>query len=341
MSLKLTSYNPRLVWSNADRRAQLFLALLLVVLYADILFAGRGFFLLDVISYHVPMKWIVREITLHGHVPLWNRFYSAGQPLAANPAYEVFYPPQWLTFLPGYHFGFQLHILLHFVIAAWGMFALLRGLGARALAATLGAAAFILCGPYLSLAAKLPLLFSLSWMPLALHLARRAILTRDRRDAAIAALVLAMQLIIREPTMAMQTWALIAGYVLWRRRAAWRTVMMMGVLASLIAAIQLVPALDFTRDSVRFEPFEFRVVSNWSMPLVRPIEMFLPALFRNVTNEAGAPAMTPMFPFRSDPHVAEMSLGLFLALVAVAGILAGARGAGAGVAAERESGGEG
>src|SRR5437764_9355988 len=220
MSLKLTSYNPRLVWGSADQRARIFLALLVVVLYADILFAGRGFFLLDVISYHVPMKWIVRDVLLHGHFPLWNRFYSAGQPLAANPAYEVFYPLQWLTLLPGYNFGFQLHILVHFVIAAWGMFALLRALGARALAATFGAAAFILCGPYLSLAAKLPLLFSLSWMPLALHCARKAILTRARRDVAVAALVLAMQLIIGEPAMAMQTWAVIGGDVFWRRRDA-------------------------------------------------------------------------------------------------------------------------
>ena len=132
MSLNLAAYNPRLVWRNADRRAQILLGLLVVVLYADILFAGRGFFLLDLTSYHIPMKWVVRDILLHGELPLWNRAYSAGQPLAANPAYELFYPPQWLIWLPSFHFGFQLHILVHFVIAAWGMFALLRGLGAAA-----------------------------------------------------------------------------------------------------------------------------------------------------------------------------------------------------------------
>ena len=215
MSLKLAAYNPRRVWEFSDRRARLVLVLLVVVVYADVLFAGRGFFLLDIMSYHVPMKWIVRDILFHGDFPLWNRAYSAGQPLAANHAYEVFYPPQWLTFLPSYHFGFQLHILLHFAIAALGMFALLRALGARAPAATLGAAAFVMCGPYLSLATTLPLLFSLSWMPLALHRARLAILNRTKRTIAVAVLVLAMQLIIGEPTMAMQTWALIAGYVVW------------------------------------------------------------------------------------------------------------------------------
>ena len=61
MSLNLAAYNPRLVWRNADRRAQILLGLLVVVLYADILFAGRGFFLLDLTSYHIPMKWVVRD----------------------------------------------------------------------------------------------------------------------------------------------------------------------------------------------------------------------------------------------------------------------------------------
>jgi hypothetical protein len=323
------------VWGSSDRRALALLALLVVVLYADILFAGRGFYLLDVISYHVPMKWIVRDVLLHGELPLWNRYYSAGQPLAANPAYEVFYPPQWLVLLPGFYFGFQLHVLVHFAIAGWGMFLLLRALGARAVAATFGAAVFIVSGPYLSLATKLPLLFSLSWMPLALYCARRAILDRTRRNVAVAALVLAMQLIIGEPTMAMQTWLLIGGYALWARRsqlaARFTTVVIVGSVAVLIAAVQLLPALDFTRDSVRSEPFEFRVVSNWSMPLVRPMEMFLPALFRHLPNEAGAPMITTMYPFRSDAFVGEMYLGLFVALLAVAGFLAGSRGSGAAI----------
>ncbi|MEK6373564.1 MAG: hypothetical protein AABO58_12800 [Acidobacteriota bacterium] len=313
-------------------RAFAFLALLVVVLYADILFSGRGLYLQDLISYHVPMKWIVRQIVAGGELPLWNRFYSAGQPLAANPAYEVFYPPQWLIWLPSFHFGFQLHILIHFVIAAWGMYLLLRALGARAMAATFGAAVFVVSGPVLSLATKLPLLFSLSWMPLALVCARKAILGRRRRDVAVATLVLAMQLIIGEPTVAMQTWLLIGGYALWRRvdvKKSLATVVIIGVAAALVAAVQLVPAIDFTRDSVRSEPFEFRVVSNWSMPPVRTVEMFLPALFRNLTNEAGAPAITTMYPFRTEAFIPEMYIGLFVALLAIAGLLAGSRGAGA------------
>src|SRR3954452_19395228 len=151
MSLKLTTYNPRLVWRNFDRRAQLLLGLLVVVVYADVLFAGRGFYLLDITSYHLPMTWIVRDVVLRGALPLWNRAYSAGQPLAANPAYEVFYPPQWLVFVLPYVYAFQLHIILHFLIAAAGAFFLIRSLGVKPLPSAVGAAAFVFSGPYLSL----------------------------------------------------------------------------------------------------------------------------------------------------------------------------------------------
>src|SRR5712692_4645201 len=83
--------------------------------------------------------------------PLRRHPLSRSWPLPAGHhllprADEVFYPPQWLIWLPSFHFGFQLHILLHFVIAAIGMVALLRGLGARSLAATFGAAVFVMSG---------------------------------------------------------------------------------------------------------------------------------------------------------------------------------------------------
>ena len=155
---------------SPDVRAPALLVLLIVVVNADILFLGRGLYaagVADLLGYHIPMKWVVRDIVSHGTFPYWNPYFSAGQPLAANPAYQVFYPLHWLILLPSFHFGFQLQIVVHFVIAALGMYLLLRGLGATPTAATFGAAVFVMSGPYLSVATKLPMLFALSWMPLA------------------------------------------------------------------------------------------------------------------------------------------------------------------------------
>jgi hypothetical protein len=83
---------------------------LLAIAYADILFMGRGFYVSDLGVYHYPMKHVVREAVRTGEFPYWNPLYSGGAPLAANPAYELFYPPQWLVYVLPFHFGVQLHI---------------------------------------------------------------------------------------------------------------------------------------------------------------------------------------------------------------------------------------
>lgn len=329
------------MFRSPDRRALAFLALLIAVLYADILVFGRGLYLQDLTSYHLPMKWIVRQVVMQGEFPFWNRFYSGGQPLAANPAYEVFYPPQWLIWLPSFTFGFQLHIVVHFLVAAVGMYLMLRGLGTGVLAATFGASVLVLSGPLLSLSTRLPLLFALSWLPLLLHLVRKALSDGTRRSLILAAGVAALQFLLGEPTVALQSWIVIAGIVIWRamasRRASLRgdalRVGALFVLAALLAAVQLLPAIDHASDSVRSEAFPFQVVSNWSMPPLRVAEMAVPSLFRHVADEKGAAAITSMYPFRTEPFLGELYLGIVVVLLAAAGVVAGAQGAGAVVAA--------
>ena len=310
-----------------DTRAAFFLVLLVVVLYADILFLGRGLYaagVADLLGYHIPMSWALRDALTHGF-PHWNPLFSAGQPLAANPAYEAFYPLQWLVLLPGFHFGFQLHIIIHFAIAALGMYLLLRGLRASPIAATFGAAVFIMSGPYLSVATKLPTLFALSWMPLALECVRREIEQHSRRRFAIAALILALQLLIAEPMVVAQTWMFIAGYAIWRK-TGWTKIGGLAIAALLVAAVQLLPAIDFARDSVRSDPFTFEDVADWSMPAPRLVEVGLPSVFR-------PDAIKTMYRGRTEAYVMELYAGIFVGLLAIAGILAGVRGGGIALAA--------
>ena len=72
--------------------------------FANVLFGGRAFYARDIFNYHYPMKKIVRDTILAGEWPMWSQSFAAGQPMAANPAYEVFYPPQLLVLLPDFHF---------------------------------------------------------------------------------------------------------------------------------------------------------------------------------------------------------------------------------------------
>jgi hypothetical protein len=295
---------------------------ILVVAYADILFAGRGLFLHDITLYHYPLKHVVREVISHGVFPFWNRYLSGGQPLAANPAYEVFYPLQWPIFLPSFHFGFQLHIWLHFVLAALGMYRLARALGCGVHAAMFAAITFVFCGPYLSLSSKLPLLFSYSWMPWTLAFC----LGGGQPPSAVPlTIALAMQLLLGEPTVFLQTLILVLGYAIVKRRAG---LLVPIALAAGLAAIQLIPSIDFARDTVRSEPFPFEVVSNWSTPPSRALELLVPHFFDRILGDNGKPLITAMYPFRVEAFLPDFYLGIATLVLALAGIFAWRRGAG-------------
>src|SRR5206468_2611013 len=114
----------------------------------------------------------------------WNRFFSAGQPMAANPEHEMFYPLTWLILLPSYDLGFRLLILIHIAISLVAMYALLRSMELRVFAAWFGAVSWGLGGLVLSYVNLLPILFSVAWLPLTCLFARRFLLRKSVRDFA-------------------------------------------------------------------------------------------------------------------------------------------------------------
>ena len=120
-----------MTWGSDRRREAatlLFLALVPALLFGDVLFGSGSFYLRDVAAYHYPGKKVLREIVLGGEFPYWTPYLSAGQPLAANPVHQVFYPPTWLILLPDFHNGFELLALFHVYLAVFGMYALLRSM---------------------------------------------------------------------------------------------------------------------------------------------------------------------------------------------------------------------
>src|SRR5438105_4425570 len=84
------------------------LILLATIVFGDVFVGANGFYMRDLTRYYYPAKQVLREIVLSGEFPYWNRYFSAGQPIAANPEHEVFYPFTWLVLLPSYDFGFRI-----------------------------------------------------------------------------------------------------------------------------------------------------------------------------------------------------------------------------------------
>jgi TM2 domain-containing membrane protein YozV len=321
------------------------LALLATILFFDVLSGTHNFYIRDLTRYYYPTKQVIRDIVLNGEFPYWNRHFGAGQPIAANPEHEVFYPLTWLIFLPSYDFGYRLHILVHVYIGLFGMYALLRSMAVRAPAAFFGALSFGLGGLYLSYINLLPILFCAAWLPLTCLFVRRFLLRPRLRDFALAALFLGMQFIVGEPTTVMQTGFLIGMYALYRgwyaardHELSWKHAIpemlsrvafigLMSVSAFAVGAAQMISAIDHVGDSARSRSFDFSLVSAWSMPWAKFAEPIYPnflgimSIDRITWYWAGG-----LYPGMGSPFIFSVYCGLLVTALTVAAFFVRPRG---------------
>ncbi len=262
------------------------LSLICLLLFSDVLFFGKSLFLFDISRYHFPMKSVVRDTILGGHFPWWNRLHTGGQPMAADPAYEIFYPGQWPIFLGSKVFGFNLHIVMHVWIALVGMFLFLREEELEWRAALIGALSFAIGGYYISTLTILPTCFVWAWAPLAAYFLTRFRRRRRVADFALASLILGLQILAGEPVSLIETWVLIGLAALAdgrrdRKRLAQNiaAVALLLVCAVSIGAAQILPGMDHLRDTSRAEGLGYRHVTTYSTPLARPVELFFPHFY--------------------------------------------------------------
>ncbi|MGA8809254.1 MAG: YfhO family protein [Thermoanaerobaculia bacterium] len=303
--------------------------------FFDILLAGLNLYTRDIPLVYYPERAVLRTILRAGALPLWNHFASGGQPLAANPGYEAFYPLQWLVALGPLRDMFHLEIVLHYLIAALGMYLFGRALGLSRIASAYGGLAWALGGLMLALSNLLPFLFSAAWLPWVGFTFRRYLMDGGVRRLAFVALPLAMIFLAADVSMMMQTCALLVAYAIHhaRRTGAWRRALAScvaaGLIACAIAAVQLIPALDFQRDSGRAVPLSLAVATRWSMPPVRLAELIWPAAFGSATPDAILSwGSNRLYPEEGIPFYFSIYPGIVSVLLVGAGFLRRIRGAG-------------
>jgi hypothetical protein len=315
------------------------LAAVPILLFLDVFRGVNAFYVRDLLHYHYPYKKILREVVLSGHFPYWNPWVSAGQPMAANPAHEVFYPLTWLILLPDYLHALQLLPLVHILIATFTMYALLRSMELQRPAASLGALSFGIGGLLCSMLPLLHFLFSVSWLPLTCLFARRALLRRSLRDGALATLFLGLQLLAGEPTTVLQSGVLLGMYAVYRGvqdertpRGLVRRVGAVGAIsigACLVAAVLVIPMIDHFRDTTRARGLDYPSVSHWSMPFVRLAELVYPTVLgRDAAHDHSRYWATAAHGEAQLPFYFNIYSGLLLTVLAVAGVLARSRGSG-------------
>lgn len=158
----------------------------------------RTLYLRDVFGVHLPLKAFGAEQLRLGRIPAFDPQQGSGQIFRGNPNAVALYPGNLLYLLLPFWSAFNLHYMLHWLLALGTMFVLARGLGQAVGAALFAAITYAGSGYLLTALTFYNLLVVAAWWPLVLLGAHRG----GRRGVALGGLACGMALLGGEPVTA-------------------------------------------------------------------------------------------------------------------------------------------
>ncbi len=310
------------------------LALIAVVGYAAVLVGGATFVGRDHLTHTIPAKQYLADALQDGRLPEWWSAVDLGVPFAANPNHSALYPPVWLVALLPMPWSVDVLLVLHVLFAGVGTAVLARRFGARPTGAIVAGAAFMLCGFTSSTLVHGGPLLTLAWAPWIASFADDVATAQTRADRTrtllVLAAVIACELLAGDPSFAIAGGLLSLGVAVCRadrRLLAAAIVILAHVVATVLAAVVVAPALLFALESSRGSGLAYETATAWSMHPLRALEWIWPDALgdpNRVTAHVARAIADSSRPMRLSP---SWALGLYLSIpvlvLAAAGWLRG------------------
>lgn len=257
-------------------------------------FAWRGFllgehspFTGDIRHYHHPITQELVRAWQEGRFPLWSDHAFLGIPFFADPQTALLYPGTLLPALLGPHWGYVIFLIVHSLLAAIGMFGLMRSHQVDNLAAWCSGLMVALCG-YFAHEAQHPGLFAiLCWIPAWLWATYRFMRRPSCLGAVGAAAVVAMMIFAGTLQVLFGALVFYGFYVLGvtadirvelGTRVAGRRfglIFATQLLGLSLAAVTLIPAVEHLPSTARALGMTYEFASMGSVHLVEWLGMFV------------------------------------------------------------------
>lgn len=300
--------------------------------------SGRDMlYMRDLTQFAVPMKTYMLERLSSGELPLWTPYVSGGMPFLADPANQVFYPPNMIFFLfSSVGHGLAWFLILHHLFGMLSFAWLCRVLKTSRSVAVWAGLAYGMTGYVLSITDNVNFLPAVVWAPAALASYCAGQNNSSYAGSALASICLSMMVLAGDPfnaviavtiMMALTIKSAVAGadiHIGWLR-AAWnfptRHFLLTVGLTALITAAQVLPAVELAGVSVRQTGLPYEEIAKWSFPFARMIELVQPFFFASNYPTLDFFA-AHLYPTMSEPWVNSVYLGAVVAWLAVIGIAA-------------------
>jgi hypothetical protein len=237
--------------------------------FKDILL-GNAYLWEDFLYYNFPVRNFAAASLARGEFPLWNPYTFNGMPFFADIQTAVLYVPcLLLTFFvrDGFlgHYWLQLMMVLHYVLAGIGMYALAVSMGLRRLPSLFAGVAYMLSGFMILHAIHQQVITVAAWFPLILLLFRKVVALRSWLWVCVAALVLGHSTLAGFPQLTLYLYFFLFVYFLYEMFTTYRGPALVSrealgtmiraaavILLSLgVAAVQLLPTMELSGLSQR------------------------------------------------------------------------------------------
>jgi hypothetical protein len=286
-----------------------------VVVFGIPLLFGQVFLDGDNLIQNHPLRVLVGQDLIHGHLPLLNPYIFSGAPLLGGFNAGGAYPLTWLFAILPDDLAWTLNLIAAYEVAAVGMYLFLRRQTVTATAATFGAAAFAFGGFFGGQIVHIDLISGAAWLPwllLAVHgltepgagpnpTSLRSEAPPRWWWALLLAVAVALTILAGAPESVLDSAMVVVIFLLWRYWQYWRSGWRDGsgrrsLLASLVSlavgvgvglvasAAQWLPGLVFTAQSQRATA-TYQFFTSGSLPWRLTALVFSPFVLGTNQNE--------------------------------------------------------
>lgn len=242
----------------------------------------------DMIGYYYVYWEAVRDALRSGRLPIWEPDTFGGYPFLSQPQQNTFYPPTWINLIVPLRSGVSLYMVFHVWLAAFGMFLFARYMGSRRMPAILAGTGFAFGG---LLAGRLwaghqPVYAVFIWTPMMLLALAWAVDRRSWAAAVLSGVPFALALLAGHIPSFLYVgliWAAFAVYLFITRPddrfVVARTTVVAAVVGLTLAAVQLVPFLQFSAFSGRVAEADYAFATDYSLPPAHLVTLLVPEFF--------------------------------------------------------------
>ena len=271
---------------------------LALAIFADLLFGGGprvlGHSASDLfLQYYAWRDFGFRELA-KGNLALWNPHIFSGAPYLGGMQGAQLYPPNWVFLILPLPVAINWSIALHvFAIAAF-MFLWMKQRGLTTSASFLAGTLVMFSGGFFThiFAGHLPQLCTMSWAPLIFCSIDALLRTRQVIWLLVGMLGVAMQILAGFPQYLFYSAIIAALYTTLRLLSGWNwriAIAFVGIYVggALLASVQLLPAIQTTRETTRGLQLPFNFASMVALPPENFITLLAPNFFGEVANYWG------------------------------------------------------